>query len=109
MACTALHTLYADQCSLHEVPPAALQLPNLAVLGLCSNAIDALPDALTQLTALSALDLRNNALMALPPQLCLLPLRSLLVEGNILRTIRRPILERGTPALLTYLNDRMPT
>lgn len=49
-------------------------------------------------------------LRSLPPQLGLMPcLRALIVKGNPLRTIRRPILERGTPALLEYLRDRIPT
>jgi len=58
---------------------------------------------------LEELNLSNNALGSLPPRLGLMPaLRALLVEGNCLRTIRRPILERGTPALLDYLRSRMP-
>ncbi len=52
----------------------------------------------------------NNSIGNLPPQLGLMAptLRVLAVDGNVLRTIRRPILERGTDALLAYLRDRIP-
>jgi hypothetical protein len=35
-------------------------------------------------------------------------LRWLGVEGNMLRMIRRPVIERGTKALLEYLRDKLP-
>uniref|UniRef100_A0A061QMF4 Plant intracellular ras-group-related lrr protein 6-like n=1 Tax=Tetraselmis sp. GSL018 TaxID=582737 RepID=A0A061QMF4_9CHLO len=35
-------------------------------------------------------------------------LRSLQVEGNRLRSIQRSILDRGTKALLEYLESRIP-
>jgi hypothetical protein len=52
----------------------------------------------------------NNSIGSLPPQLGLMAptLRILAVEGNVLRTIRRPVLERGTDGLLSYLRDRIP-
>lgn len=52
----------------------------------------------------------NNSIATLPPQLGLMAptLRVLALEGNVLRTIRRPLLDRGTPALLAYLKDRIP-
>jgi Leucine-rich repeat (LRR) protein len=59
---------------------------------------------------LSELDVSNNQLSSLPPQLGLLAgsLRVLQLEGNCLRTIRRPILEKGTAAVLDWLRDRIP-
>jgi Leucine-rich repeat (LRR) protein len=107
-ACTAVRTLHVDQCALAVFPPVATVLPSLAVLGLGNNAIPSIPLDVTRLARLSALDVRNNSIAALPPQLALLPLRSLLVDGNVLRSVRRAVLERGTPALLAYLKDRLP-
>ena len=37
------------------------------------------------------------------------PHRSLLLEGNPLRTMRRAILDKGTPGIMAYLKDRMPS
>ena len=108
MSCSALQTLHLDQCRLGAFPPPVLALEALSVLGVGNNAIAELPTEVTTLAALSALDVRNNSLATLPPQLALLPLRSLLVEGNMLRTLRRSVIERGTPALLEYLRTRLP-
>jgi Leucine-rich repeat (LRR) protein len=64
----------------------------------------------SRLRRLSELDISNNQLSSLPPQLGLLSgsLRALQLEGNCLRTIRRPILEKGTAAVLDWLRDRIP-
>lgn len=58
---------------------------------------------------LEELTLTNNNLGMLPPQLGnMSTLRSLALEGNPLRSIRRPVLAGGTPAVLAYLKTRMP-
>lgn len=62
---------------------------------------------MARLTKLDELDLTNNDLSTLPAELGLLPLRSLGVEGNMLRMIRRPVIERGTQALLEHLRDKL--
>jgi len=60
------------------------------------------------LKSLEELNLANNELSSLPPALGLLApkLRVLLLDGNPLRSIRRPVLERGTQAVLEYLSSR---
>ena len=52
----------------------------------------------------------NNSISGLPPKMGLLRerLRVLMLEGNPLRSIRRLILERGTAAVLEYLQSRIP-
>lgn len=108
---TALKALRLDTCGLSDFPAAAVTgLPHLTALTLDNNAIPVLPvPPLAALAALEELHVRNNALTALPPQLALLPrLRTLQVEGNMLRTIRRSVLDRGSPALLQYLHSRLP-
>lgn len=110
-ACTALQALCLDTCGLAAFPSAAVAgLASLSRLCLDNNAIPELPlPPLEALPELEELTVRNNSLTALPPQLALLPrLRTLSVDGNMLRTIRRSVLDRGSPALLEYLHSRLP-
>lgn len=91
-----------------QVPPAPLPHPSLMGGYPPSTHPSTLPRPHAH--RLEELNLANNNLATLPPQLGLLApvLRSLGLEGNPLRSIRRPILERGTPAVLAYLKDRIP-
>ena len=68
------------------------------------------PEQVTRLTALTELNIGNNTVARLPPQLGLMhpTLKRLLFEGNPIRTIRQAILQKGTPAVLEYLRDRIP-
>lgn len=54
--------------------------------------------------------MRNNALSALPPQMGRMSphLRSLALDGNCFRVIRRAVLDGGTAAVLEWLTDRIP-
>lgn len=62
----------------------------------------------TALRRLDELLLANNDLSSLPPQLgTLTSLRALTLEGNPLKSIRRPVIERGTPAVLEWLRSRL--
>lgn len=67
------------------------------------------PESVSSLRGLEELNLANNELSGLPPKMGLLGprLHRLALEGNPLRTIRRPILERGTQAVLEYLRGRI--
>jgi hypothetical protein len=91
------------QDSLHE-------LDKLSVLGSNRISYNFLVQWVTCLVCLETLDLSDNDITLLPPKLGLLEpnLRHLKVDGNPLRSIRRPILERGTKALLQYLTDKIP-
>jgi len=68
-------------------------------------------DDISRLNALEELNLMNNNISALPAKLGLLSekLRVLMLEGNPLRSIRRPILEKGSTAVLEYLRGRIPS
>lgn len=67
-------------------------------------------DDICKLTGLEELDLRNNDISGLPPMMGMLggTLHVLRLEGNPFRSIRRPVLERGTAAVLEYLRGRIP-
>ena len=80
------------------------------MLKLAGNKISTLPPEIARLGRLEELDVSDNDLSALPTSLASLSgtLRSLAVEGNPLRAIRRAVLDRGTPALLEYLASRAP-
>ena len=64
---------------------------------------------LSQLSMLAVLDVQNNAIGSVPPELGnLTQIRTLKLEGNMFRVPRPAILAQGTPAIMTYLRDRIP-
>ena len=60
---------------------------------------------IAELRALDEMDLTNNNVEELPPRLGPPALRWLGLEGNPLRSIRRAILDKGTP-VLAHLKTR---
>ncbi|KAF3608136.1 hypothetical protein DY000_02050498 [Brassica cretica] len=105
-----LHELYLSRVQLSEVPEDILNLSNLLILDLSQNLLQSIPKDIKKMTSLKHLDISNNNISSLPPELGLLEptLEVLRLDGNPLRSIRRPILERGTKAVLNYLKDRIP-
>lgn len=105
-----LQRVHLSMTTLAEFPADLLLLTDLDVIDLSSNSISVVPEAVTQLKKLSELNLANNNLTQLPVPMGLMrpSLRRLLLEGNLLKSIRRPILEKGTDAVLKYLADKMP-
>ena len=81
---------------------------SLEVLDVGSNKIDKVPIALVHfLPNLTSLNLSNNDLVNLPSLLGLHKnLKNLQVDGNPLKQIRRPIIERGTDAIMMYLKEK---
>jgi Leucine-rich repeat (LRR) protein len=105
-----LRELYLSRIQLSEVPEDILNLSNLIILDLNQNSLQSIPKGIKNMTSLKHLDISNNNISSLPPELGLLEptLEVLRLDGNPLRSIRRPILERGTKAVLNYLKDRLP-
>jgi Leucine-rich repeat (LRR) protein len=85
-------------------------LHKLTVLNVSGNSLTELEPAATLfagLTNLVSLDLSCNDLSDVPSQLGhLTSLKTLELEGNGIRSIRRAILEKGTAAILQYLRER---
>ena len=84
------------------------KLPYLVTLDIRDNAIGTIPTTLTQLKRLERIDLSNNSIGVLPYEIGQMNLKSLSLDGNPLRSIRRDIIARGTQAILEYLRSRMP-
>ena len=80
----------------------------LKILDLKDNKLNLLPDEIVNLQSLERLDVTNNNLSTLPFALGTLPhIKSLLVDGNPMKSIRRDIIQRGTVGLLKYLRMRI--
>ena len=93
---------------LTEIPSEVFGMAKLRALKLRDNKIAELPKATARVAALEELDLTNNDLATVPPELGRMRnLRHLGLEGNPLRSIRRPVIERGTAAVLEYLRDKI--
>ncbi|KHG27243.1 Leucine-rich repeat-containing 40 [Gossypium arboreum] len=105
-----LKELYLRRMQLREVPSEIMSLCQLQILGLSQNSLQSIPEGFKNLTSLTELDLSDNNISTLPPELGLLEpsLQVLRLDGNPLRSIRRPILDRGTKAVLKYLKDKLP-
>ncbi|GAX78678.1 hypothetical protein CEUSTIGMA_g6116.t1 [Chlamydomonas eustigma] len=110
-AVPCLEHLDLSQTALAVFHPDILALPGLKVLKLAGNKISMIPDVIAQACPrLEELDVTNNNISNVTPYISLLSatLRSLLLEGNPLRTMRRTVLDGGTPKILAWLKDRMP-
>ena len=107
---THLQELVLESCALASFPVSLLKMGSLLRLSLRCNSIQKIPDEIVRLTSLRSLDVSNNNLSHLPFAIGLMSdsLRTLLVDGNPLRTIRRTIIEKGTTALLEYLRNKIP-
>ncbi|XP_055497878.1 leucine-rich repeat-containing protein 40 [Leucoraja erinacea] len=108
-SCKYLKELYVGNNQIEYLGSEHLQpLSAISVLELRDNKLKSLPDEVLLLQGLERLDLTNNDICNLPYKLGNLPkLKSLLLEGNPLRSIRRDIINGGTQELLKYLRSRM--
>ena len=104
-----LEHLRWERGNLRAIPAEVCAMKALKTLRLAENAIREVPPAMiAELRALDEMDLTNNDVGRLPPELGFLALRWLGLEGNPLRSIRRAIIDKGTPAVLAHLRDKMP-
>eukprot|EP00054_Salpingoeca_dolichothecata_P022694 m.149304 g.149304 ORF g.149304 m.149304 type:complete len:219 (+) comp24426_c1_seq5:106-762(+) len=82
----------------------------LQMLDLRDNKLKEIPTEITNLNVLERFDISNNEISNLPPALGnVSSLKSLVLDGNPMRSIRRDIISRGTLAVLKHLRNRMET
>jgi Leucine-rich repeat (LRR) protein len=93
------------------IPSTIYKCVKLEILIISNNLISAIDvDSLSSLTFLTVLDLRNNNIQVVPPKLGnMSQIKSLQLEGNGFRVPRPQILEKGTPAIMAWLRDRIPS
>ena len=103
-----LEELRWERGGLEAIPTEVFGMERLRVLRLADNKIREAPAAIARLKLAGGTGPHQQRRPQLPPQLGTLQLRSLKVEGNPLRMIRRTVVEKGTAALLEYLRDKMP-
>eukprot|EP00878_Enallax_costatus_P026031 GHUV01027903.1.p1 GENE.GHUV01027903.1~~GHUV01027903.1.p1 ORF type:complete len:599 (+),score=189.93 GHUV01027903.1:562-2358(+) len=104
---TALLELKLGFNRITELSGSMGMLVNLKTLDLRNNLLQALPDTLCGLQ-LVLLDLTNNSLSRLPPALGhMTSLRSLPLDGNPLKLIRREIWSGPVSTLLQHLRDQV--
>ena len=103
-----LEHLRWERGGLVAIPAEVFEMRSLKTLRLAENAIREVSPAVRELRELDEMDLTNNDVGKLPPELGFVALRWLGLEGNPLRSIRRAIIDKGTPAVLAYLRDKMP-
>ena len=93
------------------VPPSLILHEKLSEVHLQNNKLAVLDAAFAEMTSLKLLDLSNNSLQDVPYELgyCV-PLVSLLIDGNPIRSIRRTLITRqgsnSTEALKEFLRTR---
>lgn len=105
-----LRELILERCALQQFPKSLLAVRGLRRLSLSENKIAELPADIIRLSQLTFLDIRSNDISRLPAELGLMDatLKTLMLEGNPLRSIRRAIIDRGTAAVLEYLRNKLP-
>ncbi|XP_076463206.1 leucine-rich repeat-containing protein 40-like [Babylonia areolata] len=108
-SCVSLKELHVGNNSIMGLTTEHLQhLGTLNFLDLRDNKLARLPDEITLLQGLERLDLSNNDISVLPYSLGTInPLKSIVLDGNPLKSIRRDIIMRGTVELKKYLRSRI--
>jgi len=107
--CNNLKELHLGNNAIKELTVQDIEnIPNVRSLDLRDNKISVIPDEIIGLQLLERLDVTNNSLSNLPFSLGTLPhLKSVQLDGNPIKSIRRDIIARGTVGLLKYLRSRM--
>lgn len=107
--CTKLKEIQLGNNNISGLTVEHLQhLTTVTTLDLRDNKIQKLPDEISLLENLERLDITNNDISALPYVLgTMAPLKSLVLDGNPMRSIRRDIIMRGTQQLKKYLASRL--
>ncbi|XP_062589688.1 leucine-rich repeat-containing protein 40-like isoform X2 [Saccostrea cucullata] len=107
--CKNFKELHLGNNQMSSITSEHLQhLASVSVLDIRDNKISELPEEITCLSGLQRLDLTNNDLTGLPFVLgTIQSLKSIVLDGNPMKSIRRDIIQRGTVELKKYLCSRI--
>lgn len=108
--CQSLKELHLGNNQLRELTAEHLKyLESLNVLDIRDNKVSVIPDEIaTSLINLQRLDVTNNDLTGLPYVMgTMTALKSIVLDGNPMKSIRRDIVMRGTVELKKYLASRI--
>lgn len=107
--CKNLKEIHLGNNQIRRITAEHLQhLESVTVLDIRDNKISELPEEITCLSGLQRLDLTNNDLTGLPFVLgTITSLKSIVLDGNPMKSIRRDIIMRGTVELKKYLCSRI--
>ncbi|KAI5710885.1 hypothetical protein M8J76_009226 [Diaphorina citri] len=107
-----LRELNLSSNKFQQIPKCIFHLDNLEILILNNNDIEEInqPEKLVKMQKLTVLDLSNNNIRKIPYELGLAQqLHHLNLVGNCFKYPRQDILQKGTPFLLSYLRDKLPS
>ncbi|XP_032221201.2 leucine-rich repeat-containing protein 40 isoform X1 [Nematostella vectensis] len=108
--CPSLKELYLAYNKIAELDSKVFAgYSGLTVLDLHDNLLTSIPEDIIILRDLERLDLTNNDISGLPYKIGNMSnLKSLVLNGNPLRELRRDIVMRGTQAIMKHLKSRIP-
>ena len=104
-----LDELRLSSNGMTTLPQGIQGLSTLSILDLGTNKLIELPEStILALGSLQTLDVSNNELKELPARLGnMTGIRALVLHGNPLRSIRQPIKDKGTVAVMDFLRSRI--
>lgn len=98
--------------SFKQIPLCIFNFKNLEILMMNNNHLEKISDheKLIEMKKLTVLDLSNNNIAKIPFELGLArQLHHLNLLGNSFKYPRQDVLQKGTPHLLSYLRDKLPS
>lgn len=109
-SCQSLKELYLGNNKISSLNGESFAfISSLSIFDFRDNKINSIPDEITVLKKLERFDLANNDISGLPYTMGAMEhLKSLVLDGNPLRSLRRDVVMRGTQAILKHLRSRIP-
>ncbi|EWS71822.1 hypothetical protein TTHERM_000716187 (macronuclear) [Tetrahymena thermophila SB210] len=102
-----LNLAYNQISDLSPLFSTSAKLNKLEVIDVSNNSLQELSEQIAYtLPMLQNLNLENNNLQKIPTELGFMKLKTLKIDGNPLKLIKRAVIEKGTVSILDYLRTR---